>query len=117
MLDFQTMAKAMITIGITKASVDENELAKAIEKLYTSFDDLKPEETATTQQDNQINQLMLQLVSVGKEQGIHFPREFALLLKQILYFDRYLQLLAPDMDILSQADLEMFNHINLNLQH
>ena len=30
--------------------------------------------------------------------GIRFPREFALLIKQVLYFDRYTSLLAPGLD-------------------
>ena len=39
--------------------------------------------------------------------GIRFPREFALLVKQVLYFDRYTRLLAPDLDVLNDERLSM----------
>lgn len=29
-----------------------------------------------------------QVVQVGEQNGLRFPREFALLVKQLLYFDR-----------------------------
>jgi aarF domain-containing kinase len=38
---------------------------------------------------------------VGDTHGIRFPREFGLLLKQLLYFDRYTQLLAPSLSVLN----------------
>ena len=43
----------------------------------------------------------LQVVQVGNTHGIRFPREFGLLLKQLLYFDRYTQLLAPSLSVLN----------------
>jgi len=39
--------------------------------------------------------------------GIRFPREFALLIKQVLYFDRYTSLLAPGLDVLNDERLSM----------
>lgn len=36
----------------------------------------------------QVNRLLLQLVRVGEEHGVRFPKEFGLFLKQLLYFDR-----------------------------
>ena len=32
--------------------------------------------------------------------GLRFPREFGILVKQLLYFDRYTRLLAPDLNVL-----------------
>ena len=43
----------------------------------------------------------LQIVEIGDTHGIRFPREFGLLLKQLLYFDRYTQLLAPSLSVLN----------------
>ena len=45
--------------------------------------------------------LELQIVQIGDTHGIRFPREFGLLLKQLLYFDRYTQLLAPSLSVLN----------------
>jgi aarF domain-containing kinase len=39
-------------------------------------------------------------VRVSESYGLKFPREFALLMKQLLYFDRYTRLLAPSMNML-----------------
>lgn len=39
-------------------------------------------------------------VRVSESYGLRFPREFALLMKQLLYFDRYTRLLAPSMNML-----------------
>jgi hypothetical protein len=42
-----------------------------------------------------------------RSDGIRFPREFALLIKQVLYFDRYTTLLAPGLDVLNDERLSM----------
>ena len=36
---------------------------------------------------------------MGENNGIRFPREFALLIKQLLYFDRYNRILAPQLRV------------------
>lgn len=51
--------------------------------------------------DEEINQILIRIVQVGETHGIKFPREFGLLLKQILYFDRYVKILSPELDILN----------------
>lgn len=43
----------------------------------------------------------MQIVEIGDTHGIRFPREFGMLLKQLLYFDRYTQLLAPSLSVLN----------------
>jgi predicted unusual protein kinase regulating ubiquinone biosynthesis (AarF/ABC1/UbiB family) len=42
-------------------------------------------------------QLLIEFSEVGKRHGLRFPRAFTLLLKQFLYFDRYVRLIAPDL--------------------
>ncbi|MBV1882928.1 MAG: AarF/ABC1/UbiB kinase family protein [Pseudomonadales bacterium] len=106
--DYHGMAKSMLGIGITKEKINLDALAKDIEKLYQSVN------TATTMparqdtiDDKDVNKAMMDLLGIGKRYGIHFPREFALLLKQILYFDRYVQLISPDQNIYSDDRLVM----------
>jgi aarF domain-containing kinase len=48
----------------------------------------------------QVNRLFLQLVRISETHGIKFPREFGLLIKQLLYFDRYTRLLAPELQVM-----------------
>ena len=47
------------------------------------------------------NRLVLDVVEVAENRGLRFPREFALLIKQMLYFDRFVQELAPELDVLT----------------
>jgi aarF domain-containing kinase len=49
------------------------------------------------------------LGEVARNYGIRFPRSFTLLLKQFLYFDRYIQILDPD------ANLFDDERININV--
>jgi predicted unusual protein kinase regulating ubiquinone biosynthesis (AarF/ABC1/UbiB family) len=51
----------------------------------------------------------MDMVKVGESHGLHFPREFALLLKQFLYFDRYVHILAPEMDMFMDDRLKMLH--------
>lgn len=50
-----------------------------------------------------MTRLLLQFVDVANENKIKIPRSFALLIKQALYFDRYQRLLAPTLDPLRDA--------------
>ena len=50
----------------------------------------------------QLNRLFLNLVRIGETHGVRFPREFGLFLKQLLYFDRYTRILAPQLQVRSE---------------
>ncbi|KAK2642732.1 hypothetical protein Ddye_024495 [Dipteronia dyeriana] len=45
--------------------------------------------------ERQMNALFLDVIQVNESYGLRFAREFAILMKQLLYFDRYTRLLAP----------------------
>lgn len=53
--------------------------------------------------ERETTELVLQIVSVAENNGLKLPREFGLLLKQILYFDRYQKILAPMLDPLRDS--------------
>ncbi len=99
--DYQAMAESMLGIGMTDGEVDTQKLAKDIEDLYTNMDTVVMVDPMDMNAANEkeVNRIMMKLVSLGKSHGIHFPREFALLLKQLLYFDRYVRILAVDANI------------------
>lgn len=107
--DHLGMAQSMVGIGVTKEAVNIDALAEDIKKLYDNLDQLNTSNTRyhNTINDTDINQIMTKIIEIGKRYGIHFPREFALLLKQILYFDRYVQLLAPNTDFYADKRLTM----------
>ncbi len=53
--------------------------------------------------EQEVTQVLLDIVEVTEDNGLKLPREFGLLVKQSLYFDRYLKILAPDLDVMSDS--------------
>lgn len=96
---FDTMAHSLIKIGATAESIDARALSRDLEVLFKGFNRLADSMQTRTLLDQDINRLLIDLVEVGEKHGIRFPREFALLVKQFLYFDRFARLLAPDLDM------------------
>ena len=112
--DYQAMAQHMIDMEMThgRHQVDASALAADLQRMMQS---IMAEDRAFTsgvpfnskEQADELNQMMLEIVDVGKRHGIHFPRDFALLTKQLLYFDRFMRTLAPDMDMFSDKRVQM----------
>ncbi|WP_169391571.1 MULTISPECIES: AarF/ABC1/UbiB kinase family protein [Psychrobacter] len=120
--DYRAMAQAMIDMEMThdKDNVDVEALANDVAKMMQAvaaddkaFTSGKP--FNTKEQADELNKMMLEIVEVGKRHGIHFPRDFALLAKQMLYFDRFLQVLAPDMDMFSDNRIQILGQDEADL--
>lgn len=108
--NFEGMADAMVRIGVTKNEVDVSRLAGDIRNLYLRMDTMVPEYTGPEEvTEDEVNNILLDLVKLGEQHGLHFPREFALLLKQFLYFDRYIHILAPELDMFMDERLNMLH--------
>lgn len=106
MQDFRQVAESMLAIGLTRESIDIDALANAINNAFQALQAVDPESLlfATLEASAEdINEVLNTLGEVARKFGIRFPREFTLLLKQFLYFDRYVQVLAPDTDMLGEA--------------
>ena len=96
--NYQAMAQYMIDMEMTGArgQVDVAALAEDLQRMmqvvmaenitFTSGVPVNVKEQA-----DELNKMMLEIVEVGKRHGIHFPRDFALLTKQLLYFDRFMR--------------------------
>lgn len=106
------VSRGLIAMGATDAEVDEQRLADDISSVIASVRGLQPEvrlrgapQGRVTAEvgvnEAEVTDLLLELVRVTAENGLKLPREFALLVKQALYFDRYTQLLAPELDPLT----------------
>lgn len=107
--DFVAMAKAMVDIGMT-----HNKENICIQSLADDLQRLLGDKTTTTihqehRQAGELNVLMGDVVALGQHYGIHFPQDFALLIKQLLYFDRFMTTLAPQMDLLDDNRLSFLN--------
>lgn len=109
--NFDGMAEAMIRIGITNQTVQAGDLAADLRKLYQQMDKMVPDHVPyqVDQTEDDVNSILMDMVKVGEGHGLHFPREFALLLKQFLYFDRYVHILAPEMDVFMDERLNMLH--------
>jgi predicted unusual protein kinase regulating ubiquinone biosynthesis (AarF/ABC1/UbiB family) len=111
--DFKAVAEGLATMGATRDGVDTTRLATDLEALFRRLD-LAPPVAGTEYghtvyedppEDEDLNRALMDLVAVGRRHGIRFPREFTLLVKQFLYFDRYIRMLAPDLALFGDERL------------
>ncbi len=118
-MDYPLMATQMVRMGMTTGAVDEARLAADLEKIFGTMMSTDPQAMLGAAQGGlnamaggdlgELNDLMLDMVATGERHGIHFPRDFALLMKQMLYFDRFMRVLTPDMDVFADARLQLLN--------
>lgn len=90
--NFPVIAQALAGIGATHTHVNTTVLAKDLEQLWLQLQ-------TDNVEDQLFQDITLRISALGRQHGIRFPREFTLLLKQFLYFDRYIRLLSPGLDL------------------
>ncbi|KAJ8764083.1 hypothetical protein K2173_004984 [Erythroxylum novogranatense] len=124
--EYESMASALVEMGATNKDVDARAFARDLEKIFSSIQELDSEiVVATAQNENtnaaavsanivvderQMNALFLDVIRVSESYGLRFPREFALLMKQLLYFDRYTRLLAPNLNMLRDQRISIVSN-------
>ena len=108
--NYELMAQSMISVGITRDTVDESALKKDIRNLFEGLNALDPQQVLENQQGDGITSLLSELGDIARNYGIRFPRAFTMLLKQFLYFDRYMELLAPGADIFQDDRVDFYLH-------
>lgn len=115
--DHYAIAECMAMIGMTREEVNIDALAQDIEKMQDKLVNVDPTSLIQGDKNNrEVNRLLLDLVNIGEQHGIRFPREFALLLKQFLYFDRYVQVLAPELDVFGDARVDVWSGMEAGLE-
>jgi aarF domain-containing kinase len=121
--DYETMARALATVGAAGGgaeaggdpdAIDFAAFASDLEAAFTAAAELEPSVVLTpgpggpgappaaatlTLDEARLNRLALAVVRVGEGYGVRVPRQFGVLLKQLLYFDRYARVLAPGLDL------------------
>jgi len=116
--DYNGMATALSNMGATDEEVDVEKFGRDLEKLMVKMTQVQPEVTLSENadgmingsigfEDNDISRLLLDMVAVTEDNGLRLPREFGLLVKQSLYFDRYLKILAPGLDVVGDSRVEL----------
>jgi aarF domain-containing kinase len=106
--NYNLMAQSMISVGITRDAVDVDALADDIRRVFEGLNALDPAQVLENRQGDGINGLLSELGEIARNYGIRFPRAFTMLLKQFLYFDRYMELLAPGADIFHDDRVDFF---------
>ena len=112
--DYQGMAQALCNMGATDDEIDTDKFGREIETLMKRIANQQIDVTLTEMADgsvggsldfdeSEITNLLLDFVDITENNGLKLPREFGLLVKQSLYFDRYLKILAPELDVVNDS--------------
>ncbi|RKG40915.1 ABC1 kinase family protein [Acinetobacter rongchengensis] len=109
--DYGLMAQNMLGMGMTSKQIDTQVLADDLERLFSGVLLADPQKIMTSNPAD-LNDIMMDMVAVGERHGIRFPRDFALLFKQMLYFDRFMRVLAPYTDIYADQRLQMVQNLD-----
>ena len=104
------MAESMLKMGMTDKQIDTQVLAADLERLFSGALVADPQKLLSSNPAD-LNDIMMDMVAVGERHGIRFPRDFALLFKQMLYFDRFMRVLAPYTDIYADQRLQMVQNL------
>lgn len=94
--DFGAAARALQSMGATGQRIDTDALAAELEALYRSVLDDDPGPGGA---EVNPDATLVRLGEIGRRYGIRFPRAFTLLVKQFLYFDRFIGALAPGLHL------------------
>lgn len=108
--DYEAMAENMLKMGMTHNKIDVQVLAQDLERLFNGVLMADPQQILASNPAD-LNDIMMDMVGVGERHGIKFPRDFALLFKQMLYFDRFMRVLAPYTDIYADQRLKMVQNM------
>ncbi|HLK35903.1 MAG TPA: AarF/UbiB family protein [Polyangiaceae bacterium] len=91
--DFHKLAEVMVAMGsIERDKVDLDKLAK---DLAVAYEPLLATEISAVKYADVIPAIMRTAI----KHGMRMPRDFVLVVKQMLYFDRYAKLLAPNLNV------------------
>jgi predicted unusual protein kinase regulating ubiquinone biosynthesis (AarF/ABC1/UbiB family) len=90
--DFRRLAETMLAMGSVDEKVDLDAFAKDLEAAYEPI--LSSELAAIKYAD-----LLPAILRVSVKHKMRMPRDFVLVTKQMLYFDRYAKVLAPRLNI------------------
>jgi aarF domain-containing kinase len=90
--DFRKLAEVMYAMGSFDAKVDIDHLAKDLAEAYRPM--MENEAAATKYAD-----IIPAIMRTAVHHGLRMPRDFVLVVKQMLYFDRYAKILAPNLNV------------------
>jgi aarF domain-containing kinase len=89
---FRQLAEVMVEMGSATQEVDVDVLAADVEKAYAPVRQMNFAEM-------KYSDLLPDILAMARRHQLRMPREFILIVKQVLYFDRYAKLLAPELNV------------------
>jgi aarF domain-containing kinase len=90
--DFKKLAEVMVAMSSTEEKVNTEALARDLAAAYQPMLD---NQSAAIKYADVIPAIMRTAV----RHGLRMPRDFVLVVKQMLYFDRYAKILAPNLNV------------------
>ena len=99
--DFEEVAKAVYEIGAVLKPADLEQSASDIAELVGPIMGKPLSEIS-------YGQVLVDIVRIGTRYEVRLPRELVLVAKQLLYFERYAKLMAPDWNVLNDPELISF---------
>lgn len=99
--DYEALADIMIEIGAVRDDIDRVGLVADLERVYAPLLGLSMSEI-------RYDEILPDATRIAYRYGITLPREFLLILKQMLFFDRYAKISAPNLNVFSDYHLVDF---------
>ncbi len=96
--DFQEVAKAIYEMGAVLRPMDLEQSSRDIAEIVEPI-------LGKPLSEISYGQVLVDIVRIGTRYEVRLPRELVLVAKQLLYFERYAKLMAPDWNILNDPDL------------
>ena len=96
--DFKAVATAIYEMGAVLKPADLEQSSADIAEIVGPILDKPISEIS-------YGQVLVDIVRIGTRYEVRLPRELVLVAKQLLYFERYAKLMAPDWSILDDPDL------------
>jgi predicted unusual protein kinase regulating ubiquinone biosynthesis (AarF/ABC1/UbiB family) len=91
--DFEKLATTMVAMGsIDPSAIDMPALSKSLREAYEPV-------LSNAASPAKYADIIPTILRTGVRHGMRLPRDFVLVAKQMLYFDRYAKLLAPDLNV------------------
>lgn len=97
-LDFEEVARILVEMGSVSDGVELAAFGADLRSVYEPL-------FSASLGDIQYGAILPQITQYSLKYGVHLPQEFVLILKQLLYFDRYAKLAAPDLNVFSDIYL------------
>jgi len=101
--DATMMAKGLVLMDSTAKGIDEKQFAKDLDRVLKEMEEISQQlqgQNISRVDEEKLNRIMFDIADISKRNGLKIPREFGLLIKQMLYFDRYVKILAPEIDLI-----------------